>query len=288
MTTIKHEEGRVRTADGLDLYCQSWTPEQAKARVVLVHGAFEHSGRYHHVGRALAERGFACHGLDQRAHGKSPGAKVHIERYADFLADVAAMRSKLSADEPDLPLFLFGHSQGGLVVLRLVVEDAAGVAGVVVTSPFLGIHPSSRPSALLAAAARVLSKALPGLRLDNGLDAAGLSHDRTVVEAYRADPLVSHKASSRWLTETLAAHEQVLAMAGRLSVPTLVIQAGGDTIVDGEATKRWVAAAPAALVEHVVLEGLYHEVLNEPEKAEVLDRIGRWLDARVAGAGAAA
>jgi len=282
MSDIEQGEGQVTTRDGLVLVTRHWVPPDPRAALLLVHGLGEHSGRYDHVARRFAARGFACHALDVRGHGRSPGLRVHVDRFVEFVGDVAAMRAQLREAHPRLPLVLVGHSQGGLIVLHSALAAPEGLAGVVVSSPFLGIHPSSRPSALLAAAARVLSRLAPRLRLDNGVDPTVLSHDAEVVKAYVGDPLVSTRVSARWFTEILAAHEAARAKAAQLAVPALVMQSGSDRLVDPAATRGWAAAAPAGLVEYVEWEGLYHEMFNEPERETVFAHMERWLDQRLA------
>ena len=274
-------EGRVGNADGMMLSFRSWLPANERAVVLIVHGLCEHSGRYGHVGRHLAALRYACYALDTRGHGRSPGVRAHVHRFDDYVADVAAMRAHLRAAHPHAPLVVLGHSQGGLIALLAALVEPAGLAAVIATSPFLGIHPASRPSAALAAAGRVLSRTIPKLRLASKLDPAHLSRDHEVVAAYRSDPLVTRKVSARWFTEASAAFARALALAPTLTVPTLVMQAGADRLVDPGATRRWVEAAPAALVEYVEWDGFYHEILNEPEKAQVLARIETWLAARL-------
>jgi lysophospholipase len=274
-------DGRVGGAKGMQLSFRSWLPASERAVVLIVHGLGEHSGRYAHVAHHLVGLGYACYALDYRGHGRSPGPRAHVHRFDDYLADVAAMRAHLHAAHPGSPLVLLGNSQGGLIVLLTALTAPAGVAAVIATSPFLGIHPASRPSAALAAAGRVLSRTIPKLRLASSLDTSMLSRDPEVVAAYVADPLVTSKVSARWFTEVNAAHARVLALAPTLTVPTLVMQAGADRLVDPGATRAWVDAAPARLVEYVEWEGFYHEILNEPEKAEVLARIEAWLDGRL-------
>jgi alpha-beta hydrolase superfamily lysophospholipase len=282
MSNVQTGEGRVGSTGGLDLSYRSWLPDtDPTALLLIVHGLGDHSGRYDHVARHFAGRGFGCWALDYRGHGRSPGGRVHVSRFAEFVEDVDAMRSHLQTTRSGLPLFLLGHSQGGLIVLLSTLGAPGGLAGVVVSSPFLGIHPTSRPSPLLAGAARVLSRLAPALRLDNGVDAALISRDPAVVRAYERDPLVSHKVSARWFTELLGAQHEALAGAGRLAVPALVMQSGEDRLVDPDATRRWAAAAPPALVEFVQWPGLYHEMLNEPEQDTVLARIDGWLDSKL-------
>ena len=274
-------EGRIGGADGIRLSFRSWLPASERAVVLIVHGLCEHSGRYAHVAAHLAALHYACYALDCRGHGQSGGRRAHVHRFDDYIADVAAMRAHLHSVHPGVPLVLLGHSQGGLIVLLAALTAPAGVAAVIATSPFLGIHPASRPSAARAPPRRRGGPALPPPPRASGLDTSMLSRDPDVVAAYVADPLVTSKVSARWFTEIGAAHARALALAPTLTVPTLVMQAGADRLVDPGATRRWVEAAPAGLVEYVEWDGFYHEILNEPEKAQVLARIETWLAARL-------
>ena len=281
MSDHTRSEGQLASGDGLALSYRAWLPASERAAVLIVHGLGEHSGRYDHVARHLVALGYACYAFDYRGHGRSAGRRAHVYRFGEYLADVAAMRALLLAAHPRSPLVLLGHSQGGLIVLLAALTAPAGVAAVVASSPFLGIHPASRPSKPLAAAARVLSRTLPKLHIASGLDTKLLSRDPEVVAAYEADPLVTSKVSARWFTEVSAAHARALALAPTLKVPALVMQSGADRLVDPAATRRWAAAAPRELVEYVEWGGLYHEMLNEPEKAQVLAHIETWLAARL-------
>lgn len=287
MADVAHSEDRVVSKDGTRLYCQSWTPaEDPRAALLIVHGLFEHSGRYGHVARWATDRGFACYALDYRAHGKSPGLRVHVDRFEEFVEDVEAMRARVAEAHPSLPRFILGHSQGGLITILSILAEPEGLAGAVLSSPFLGVHPESRPPAPVVALAPLMSRIVPRLRVDGGAKPDYLCHDREVVDAYKADPLVSSKISTRFGTEVMAAQERALAEAGRLALPTLLMFAGDDHVVDPAATRRWAQAAPSSQLEVVEWERLWHELLNEPEKGEVLDRIGRFLDARLAAVAA--
>jgi acylglycerol lipase len=281
MTDHARSEGRLAGGDGVELSYRAWLPASERAAVLIVHGLGEHGGRYEHVAHHLVGLGYGCYAFDYRGHGRSAGLRAHVHRFDEYLADVSAMRAHLHAAHPDAPLVLLGHSQGGLIVLLSALTEPRGLSAVVASSPFLGIHPASRPSRPLAAVARVLSRTVPRLRIASGLDTSALSRDPAVVAAYVADPLVTSKVSARWFTEVGAAHARALALAPTLAVPALVMQSGADRLVDPAATRRWAEAAPTALVEYVEWEGLYHEMLNEPEKALVLARIETWLAARL-------
>ncbi len=277
---IACDESRIETQGGLRLFLARYGPEAPRGVLIVVHDLAEHAGRYRHLAERFAERGYAVYVPEYRGHGRSPGLQVHVDRFDEFVWDVAAARAQASAEHPALPLFLAGHSQGGLIALRSALAQPAGLAGLIVSSPLLGAHPSVQPGPALAAAARVLSVIAPRLRLANHVDHAALSRDPAVGAAYAADPLVSHRVSARWYTQLLEAIADTHARAGALAVPALVMVSGADRIVDPEATARWVQAAPPQRIEFVRWEGFFHEMWNEPERERVFARMDAWLDAR--------
>jgi alpha-beta hydrolase superfamily lysophospholipase len=277
-------EGRITTTDTLSLYFQSWQPATPRAVVVIVHGLAEHSGRFEAPAQSLARAGFASYALDQRGHGKSPGRRVHVASFEEFHADVRAVIALACTQHPGVPLFLLGHSQGGLVAATLALRAPQGIAGLILSSPFFGIAERSRPRPLLALAARVLARLWPKVQFLNGVDPALLSRDAAVGIAYAADPLVSRTVSAGWYYAAQQALAEAHAQAPRLQVPTLVLYAGADALVDPEATARWVARAPQDRLDAVRYDGLYHEILNAPEKRQVQRRVEEWIVARSADA----
>jgi alpha-beta hydrolase superfamily lysophospholipase len=279
--SLTETEGTVAPEGGPRLHWRSWLPRSPRALVLIVHGAAEHGGRHAETARGLAARGYGCYAVDCRGHGRSGGARVHVEGFGEYLADVDAGLALVRERHAGARAFLLGHSQGGLIVLLHALRHPAGRPGVVATSPLLGLHPDLAPSGVRRAAVRVLLRVAPRLRVPSGVDPAGVSRDPAVVEAYRRDPLVSRRVSSRWLAAAREGMDEAHQRAPALAVPALVMAAGDDRLVDARATRRFVARAPASLVEYVEWPGLFHEILNEPERAEVRARITTWLDARL-------
>ncbi len=280
-----HEDGWTPSADGLRLYWQAWRPAgPARAGLVLVHGLAEHSGRYAATAAHFARRGFAVWAGDYRGHGKSPGPRVHVSSVEAYVADVEAVRQLAIAALDGRPVFLAGHSQGGLVVLKLALARGEAWPGVVVTSPFLAVHPQSRPGPTKRLAAAVLRRVAPGLRLATGIDVRLLSRDPTVGERYAADPLVSGRASAGWLAAVTRAQAEVLAAARRWRVPALVMAGGGDRLTDPARTRWFAEQAPAGVVDFAWWDGFYHELLNEIGREEVYARIEGWIERRIAEA----
>jgi len=279
---LKIEDGWTKSADGNRLFWRRHTPDGSpRAALLIVHGLAEHSGRYLHVLDHFANAGFDCWAHDYRCHGQSPGLRVHIQHFDEFLTDLDAVRGLVSKERPDMPLFLVGHSQGGLIVLREALAHPEGLEGIVVSSPFLGMHPDAAPPAPLHMVANIVSTFAPKLMFSKVAEPSALSRDPKVPEAYIADPLVSTTVSARWFTSVLRAHADTQARAPTLSVPALVMQSGEDRLTDPAATRSWVADAPSDLVDYVEWEGLYHEMFNEPEKEMVFERVEAWLEERL-------
>jgi acylglycerol lipase len=272
----------MRDPGGPLLFGRSWLPEsRPRGAVFIVHGLAEHSGRYGATAAALVDAGFAVHAVDYRGHGRSEGRRVHVDSLDEYVADVREGVASVGPRHPGRPVFLLGHSQGGLIVLKLALDDPAGLAGIVVTSPFLAVHPRSRPSAFTRAGASVLRQVAPRLRLPTRIDVSVLSRDPAVGEAYARDPLVSSRASVGWLDAIARAQREVMAAAPSLRVPALVMASGGDLLVDPEATRRWALAAPAERVELVWWDGYYHEMLNDLGRERVIERIVQWLTSKL-------
>lgn len=271
------------TEDGVALFTRSWVPDRARAVLLLVHGLAEHSGRYEATARFFVARGLAVHAFDHRGHGQSPGLRVHVASFEEYRRDLRAALAGARAEHPGLPLVLLGHSQGGLVALTHVLREPGGLAGLVLSSPFLDVAARSRPSPWLAALARLLAAIRPRTLFPSGADPVLLSRDPAVGAAYAADPLVSRTVSAGWFRAAEVARAEARQRAADLRLRTLVLYAGADALVDPGATARWLARAPSGLVEAFRYDGLYHEILNGPEGDEVRARMEAWISATLAG-----
>jgi alpha-beta hydrolase superfamily lysophospholipase len=282
---LRKGQHRCRTADGLDLHCRSWTPTDPRGVLVIVHGLAEHGGRFRTTAEFFAAQGWVVFAGDLRGHGLSPdapgGGRVHVRRFTDYFMDVEAFTDVARQANESLPLFLLGHSMGGLIAISYLLQHPADLTGAVISSPALGTHPEFRPPLALRLLVGLLSRLAPRARFPSDLDSSALSRDPAVVQAYLDDPLVSRKVSARWYAELVKAIKLAHEQAGALRTPILLMQSGADRLVDPAAPARWAAAAPAGLVEQVTWEGFYHEMFNEPGKERVRDRTLAWLRERL-------
>lgn len=279
--SASRDAGTLTAGDGVELAWRSWEPDHPRGRLVVVHGLAEHSGRYEHVATALAANGWAVHAVDLRSHGLSYAGpqpmRVHVDSFDSFFLDVAAITALSRSRYPDLVGFLLGHSMGGLLALRYTLENPEEFAGTVLSSPALGIHPDSLPSPLLRPLVGIASKLMPAFCQKMAVTPEFISHDPAVVQAYTDDPLVSDRVSLRWYAGFVDAIARAHELAPKLQSPILLMQSGDDRLVDARAAERWVSAAPGEKVEYLEWPGMYHEMLNETGRQQVMERIFDWL-----------
>ena len=275
---VTHEERFVEAFDDEKLFFQTWQPADAPPEngvVAVLHGYGEHSSRYAHVAAALGRAGYATAAIDVRGHGRSTGRRAHVDSFEDYLRDADTLLDEAAARWPDRPIFVLGHSNGGLIALHHALRRSRPVDGYIVSSPFLGFAidvPRTKN-----AAGRLLSRLWPTFSLPTGLDPESLSHDPRVVERYREDPLVLSVSTGRWFTETLDAQKQLLARADEIDVPCLFLVAGADDLADPSTTDEVFHRLASSDREMDVFPNLKHEILNEPNWASIVERIARWM-----------
>lgn len=267
-------------SDGDNIVIQDWPLESGaslRGVVILVHGLGEHAGRYTHVAERLNTWGFAVRGYDQCGHGESGGARGSLPtdtRLLDDLADIVdSTRARMSKDTP---LIVLGHSMGGLVASRFASLAMRPIEGLVLSSPALDPGLSAVQKLLLS----IVPKVAPNLRVGNGVKPQFISHDPAVVAAYRADPQVHDRISGRLGRFIATTGPLVQAQAAEWKVPTLLLYAGDDRLIDPAGSRRFAAAAPAATVRTVCFEQLYHEIFNELDAEPVFAALKQWLDAK--------
>ena len=275
---MKHVDGRLAGVEGVELYWQGWLPDGVPRGVLLIcPGMGEHSGRYVTVVDALAPDGWAVYGLDHRGHGRSDGTRVHVRRYADFLADLDTFRRAVVARHPDLRPFLLGHSMGGQIALAYALDHPDDLAGLVLSAPALQAPPVPRAVRVVAPA---LARVAPTLRRAV-VDLATISRDEAVVTDYRTDALVYQGHPTIGLSVALA--EQMTLLPARvrdLRLPLLVQHGTGDRICSPEGSRALAAAVGTDDLTVRWYDGLWHEIYHEPERDRPLADLREWLAAR--------
>jgi alpha-beta hydrolase superfamily lysophospholipase len=276
---MKTFESKWRDRDGIEFFIQGWEPDyKPKALIALVHGLGEHTARYAHVGQALTEAGYALVGFDLRGHGKSGGPRGHTSSLDAYMQDIRRFFQLITTRYPVVSQFLYGHSLGGLLSLAYAIQYGKGLRGVIVTGPAL--RSALQEQKVKVAMVRLLGSLLPTVTVQNGLDAATLSRDSQVVEAYRNDPLVHHSTSLGFGKAALSAIDLCFKHAGEFPVPLLIMHGKGDKLNYPRGSEEFANLVRAAGgdVTLKLWDSLYHEIHNEPEKAEVFKFMIEWLD----------
>lgn len=276
-------ESRLTTftaSDGNNVVVQDWPLDpgvKLRGVVIVVHGLGEHAGRYDHVARQLNDWGFAVRGYDQCGHGESGGARGSLPSDTRLLDDLADMVDSTRARmRKGLPLILLGHSMGGLVVGRFVSLKMREVDGLVMSSPALNAGMNAFQKLLVS----ILPKIAPDLRVGNGVKPQFISHDPAVVAAYKADPLVHERISARLARFIADAGPQTVALAAQWTVPTLLLYAGDDRLLNPQGSRDFAATAPKDVVTSQGFDALYHEIFNELDAKPVFAALKQWLDQR--------
>lgn len=270
---MREQTGHFQGQGGLKLFYRVWEPEQPQGSILLVHGMNEHSGRYGHVAEYFAGHGLAVFALDHRGYGQSEGTRCHVDRFEDYLSDLRTFAD--TAQRYGKPI-MAGHSLGGLIAFRYAVAYPETIKALVVSSPFFRAKVEPKP--IEKALAPLLSLVMPRLQMPSGLSPADVCRDPEVVRAYATDPLVGTKATPRWFTEctraALACHQ---GLSAGLEVPALFLHAGDDKLTDPEATRAVYEQVPHSRKRLKLYPGLYHELFNEPERAQVFEDVLNWL-----------
>jgi len=272
---IRRRELVFEGAGGVDLFGRSWLPERPERTVLLVHGWAEHSGRYEHVAAWLAARGCAVHAHDHRGHGRSGGVRGHARRFEELLDDLEIALARARDESPELPVFVVGHSMGGLVAAAFAAFRDPRVAGVATSGAALVV--ADVPSRARLLLMRLLARVVPRLRMDRPIATDALSRDPEVGRAYAEDPLVLRQMTLGMGASFLSAVGRTLAAADRVQVPMLLLHGGDDPLCPPEGSRRFSAGVPAPGAELHVYPGLRHEIFNEPERETVFEDLLGWM-----------
>lgn len=277
-----HTESTFSASGGMNLFYQAWSPETApKAVLAIVHGVGEHSGRYPNLVSPLLEHGFAAAGFDHRGHGRSPGQRGHINRFAEYREDTGCFLMTVRQRWPGVPVFLYGHSMGSLVVMDYVLHtQPQDLAGLVVSGTTL-ITTKPTPAHLVLAS-KVMTKVAPTMTLSMGLDTSALSRIPEVVQAYKDDPLVHGLNTTRWGAEMMSTMAWVNANLAGFKLPLLIIHGEKDGLISVESSRMLYAQAVSTDKTLKIYPGAYHEPHNDLCSAEVAADLVAWLDAHIA------
>jgi alpha-beta hydrolase superfamily lysophospholipase len=275
---IDHGEGHIDSSGGLRLYERWWSPEEPRALVAIVHGYGDHCARYEPTARHLAGNGFAVQAFDLRGHGRSKGRRCYVRAFGDYLDDLGAVLRRMTRRWPERPVFLLAHSLGGLIASLFAIEARAELSGLVLSAPAVQLGQDF--SKFEIRASLVLGRLLPLFPM-SGIRSASISRDPAVVNDYREDPLVHHgRTPARTASEVIRAIRRIESDGERIEVPLLLMHGGQDQVADIAGSREFYQRVRSNDKRMRVLDGLYHDILNEPERASVLEEISGWLNER--------
>jgi acylglycerol lipase len=269
------ETFQLTASDNITLsgeFYNTWTPPSGL--IVLIHGMGEHFGRYRHVAEFFKSRGYATVGMDLRGHGRSGGKRGHAPSLDQLLDDIDLLLKKANDLYSGVPLILYGHSMGGNLAANYVIRRKPALKALILTSPYFRL--AFDPPAWKVNLGKVVTRIFPSLTMPTELEVEAISRDKTVVEAYKNDPLVHDKISAVFFAQVHPAGQYAIDHADEIKVKTLVIHGSADRITSFKATKEFAAKNPRVTLK--IWEGFYHETHNEKEQKEVLEFVGEWVE----------
>ena len=272
-------EEKVEGVGGLKIFTRSWRPENGTPRgiVVVVHGFNSHSGYYQWAAEQLVDRDLAVYALDLRGRGRSDGERFYVQKLADYVSDVESVVTLARSREPGLPVFLLGHSAGGVVACIYALENQAQLAGLISES---FAHEVPAPDFALAAL-KGLSHVAPHAHVVK-LKNEDFSRDPNVVEQMNQDPLIAHEAqSTQTMAELVRADERLKKEFPQIELPLLILHGTADKATKPAGSKRFYEMAGSSDKTLKLYEGHFHDLLNDVDKAVVMNDILKWLDAHI-------
>jgi alpha-beta hydrolase superfamily lysophospholipase len=258
-------------------------PDGARAGLIVVHGIAEHGARYRHVAQALAESGIATFVYDQRGHGEYPGPRTHVADFAEFARDLNSIGAHLQTQNPELPIFVWGHSMGSIVVTLAALQGLHFARGVITTGCALDAMP--KLDGIAGPALRLASMLAPRARINLRIDASVLTRDLEEQRKHMSDPLVPRTASLRLLYGFALACHTCRADAKSITLPWLAVHGEADKVCPISGSRTLIEALASRDKKLVTYPGLLHEVHNEDadSRAALFALMSRWILERTQG-----
>ncbi|MGC8644217.1 MAG: lysophospholipase [Isosphaeraceae bacterium] len=270
----------VPSRDGLPLKVRCWFTPRARGMVVVAHGLGDHAGAYAHLAEAIGRPlGVDFLAPDFRGHGRSPGRRGVVRRYEDLVEDLNAIVAWARSRHPELPLFVLGHSNGGQVVLRMALRPPPGLAGVIASNPAIQIAMPVPPAKLKLG--KLLLSLAPWLTLRSNAPCTWMTRDPAMQQKYRADGLRHNRVSAPLYFGMVEGGEMLLARAGEITTPILMIIGGQDPVIDPATSREFFDRLASPDKTLLLYPKMLHEPFNELGREQVFDDLARWLDARL-------
>lgn len=265
-------EKMIQAFDNTRLFFRKDVPDAPKAAVVIVHGLCEHLGRYDYTAEKLNEQGLAVYRFDHRGHGRSEGKRVYYSDFHEIARDVHTVVEMAVNENPSLPVFVLGHSMGGYA-----------------STLFASLYPGMARGIILSGALTRFNNSLGmELPMPNPADAylpnalgSGVCSDPAVVQAYEADPLVEKEISVSLFNSLYEGVKWLKANPDRFTDAALILHGSRDGLVSEKDSRDLFGEIASQDKTLKIYAFLYHEILNEPCKDEILDEIFAWIAKRI-------
>ena len=279
MQAVDSSDGSFQSGSGANIFYRCWTPAEPRAVLLLAHGLAEHSGRYGDFASFFADAGIATCALDFPGHGRSDGKRGHVRDFQEYTDALGQLLSLARQAHPDIPFVLFGHSMGGLIAADFLLQHQSEFVAAVLTGA--AIQSPQQPSSIVLFINRVIASVMPRLGVLR-MDASGISRDPQVISDYENDPLVYRgKATAGLVTALFSAMKRVVENATSIRLPMLIMHGSVDSLTAVEGSKLLHDSISSEDKKIVIYNGLYHEILNEPERKNVMEDILEWLESRI-------
>lgn len=269
-----HKEFSLITADGLNLFGQSWSPKTETLAVInLIHGIGEHSTRYAGMAEYYTQRGIAIYAIDYRGHGKSEGKRGHTPSYEHLMKDIDLLVDYSEKDNTCIKRFIYGHSLGGNLVVNYVLRRKPNITGLIASSPWLKL--GFEPPKWQMKMANIVKNIFPALSQSTGFKKEDLSKNIKNIELYEKDDLVHGKITVKLFVEAYDAAQWALDNASDMPVPFLLMHGDEDKMTSLEGSKEF--ASKNNKTELKIWKGFYHEIHNEENNLDVYNHVIDWV-----------
>ena len=277
---MRYQDGYFTNQENHSLYYQNWLPDiQPKAALMIMHGLNEHTGRYANFADTFVGEGFAVYGMDLYGHGKSEGTRSYVKEFSQYIRDYFLFLKMIREWVPDCPIFLIGHSMGGLIGTVFLIDHPEQISGAVFSGSVVQVPEDI--SMVTIKLGQIISGILPKMGM-LGLDLSGLSRNPEVVQAYKDDPLVyTGKFTVRISAEMNKAMNRVAGEAHQIKLPLLLLHGGADYIVSPSDSKYLHGLVSSDDKQLILYPDFYHEIYNDYGNEQVLQDVTGWLNNRL-------
>ena len=273
---MKFSENYLQVDSKCRIYIREWIPkEKVKKNLFIIHGLGEHSGRYEDLAKILTQEGIGVFSIDLIGHGKSSGRKGHIKSFEDFINAVETGVIYVRKKFLDTPIILFGHSLGGLISLKFLIDrESKEIERSIISSPWIETA-LEIPNHLLFIH-KIFQKIIPGLQLSNNLITSHLSKDKKIVEKYENDILVHDKISLNLFSEITKTINNVIDRSSRIKIKILIYHGKNDKIISHKGTEKVASLIPNN--KFILFKDIFHEPHNDNEKDLVFKELIEFIN----------